>query len=261
VSEYKNFAIRHRQVKYALYLIIEKRPTAGRFSAQDVHWYPENMIFGYKPMPLGEASMLPDILTIQQGRNSYTYALNNPINYLDPDGEIILTALAIVAVVKVVKVVATACVIGFAVGAGADVVSQAVSAEGSLTERFQQIDRAQVLISGASGAVAGGLTAVGVPAPAAFGVAAADGAFNTNYVGEMFSPNDREIARKSGLPMFLTTPLGYLRRYDASSFSSRFSRWLEDQHDISRGASRGTVVARGLPADKNASGFKCRNEC
>ena len=67
----------------------------------------------------------------------YRYASNNPYKYKDPDGRF--------------------GVPGFLIGAGIEIVEQMATGEGSFTERLSSIDKTDVFVAGAVGAVTGGL--------------------------------------------------------------------------------------------------------
>jgi len=72
----------------------------GRFTAQDTHWHPENMIWGDRQAGVSP-SIAPDPLAIGQSSNLYGYTMNDPVNRVDLTGNLIFTLAAItVAVVK-----------------------------------------------------------------------------------------------------------------------------------------------------------------
>ena len=48
-------------------------PSLGRFTQQDTHWTPENMVYGENE------SNVPNIAAIRQSANLYVYCLNNPV--------------------------------------------------------------------------------------------------------------------------------------------------------------------------------------
>jgi len=58
-------------------------PATSRFSAEDTHWHPGNMIFGDKPYNI------PSNFVIRQSANLYSYCINNPIIFIDLTGEIV----------------------------------------------------------------------------------------------------------------------------------------------------------------------------
>jgi RHS repeat-associated protein len=73
-------------------------PSTGRFSSEDTHWNPENMIYGDNPQKIGEKkdalginiyTYKPDINAVRQSANLYVYGLNNPIYYVDPSGDLV----------------------------------------------------------------------------------------------------------------------------------------------------------------------------
>ena len=45
------------------------------------------------------------------------------------------------------------------------------------------------------------------------------GAYSSRYMGDVFSPKDKKLAKKRGMPFYLATPLGILRKYDPSNWS------------------------------------------
>ena len=60
----------------------------GRFTSQDPHWHPGNMIYGDPGIHADyEIVVGPDPFAIRQSRNLYEYTLNNPLNYVDLDGK------------------------------------------------------------------------------------------------------------------------------------------------------------------------------
>ena len=83
-------------------------PRTGRFTQPDPHWNIENMIFGTSPVGMSHGGFRPDIWAIMQSGNLYVGMVNNPIMWVDPSGEFVITAIkaAAVVIVKGVKWVA-----------------------------------------------------------------------------------------------------------------------------------------------------------
>ena len=68
----------------------EYRPELGRFIAQDTHWNVKNMIWGDDVYEAWEiVAPAPDSFAIRQSNNLYEYTLNNPLRFLDFDGQCI----------------------------------------------------------------------------------------------------------------------------------------------------------------------------
>ena len=74
-------------------------PDIGRFTQQDTHWNTANMIYGDNPHKINERedglgltmyTHVPQITAVMQNGNRYVYAINNPMTYVDPSGQIIL---------------------------------------------------------------------------------------------------------------------------------------------------------------------------
>lgn len=74
-------------------------PTTGRFLSEDTHWNPSNIIYGDNPQKINERkdplglnvyTYLPDINAIRQSSSLYVYCGNNPIMYMDSNGEIFM---------------------------------------------------------------------------------------------------------------------------------------------------------------------------
>jgi len=67
--------------------------SVGRFTSQDPHWNHNNMIYGDDP-----DNKSPLIAAITQSTNLYVYCTNNPLIYVDPDGEVFFVATGILGV-------------------------------------------------------------------------------------------------------------------------------------------------------------------
>ena len=70
-------------------------PAIGRFTQQDTHWSPANMIYGDNPrkiyerqdaLGLSTCTYAPEISAIMQSGNLYVYCVGNPLTYCDPSG-------------------------------------------------------------------------------------------------------------------------------------------------------------------------------
>ena len=75
-------------------------PRYGRFSQQDTHWNTGNMLYGDNPVTLN-GRQIPNYSAISQGLNLYTYCADNPVRYLDSDGEFVI-AISSMLVAKVI---------------------------------------------------------------------------------------------------------------------------------------------------------------
>ncbi|MDP3488483.1 MAG: RHS repeat-associated core domain-containing protein [Bacillota bacterium] len=64
--------------------------SVGRFVSPDTHWNHNNMIYGDDP-----DNKSPLIAAITQSTNLYVYCANNPLIYVDPDGEFFFVATGI----------------------------------------------------------------------------------------------------------------------------------------------------------------------
>lgn len=70
-------------------------PTIGRFLAEDTHWNPTNRIYGDNPVEMSSGP-IPDVTAVMQSGNLHAYCANNPVMYVDRDGEIgVLATIAI----------------------------------------------------------------------------------------------------------------------------------------------------------------------
>ncbi|MBQ2941275.1 MAG: RHS repeat-associated core domain-containing protein [Clostridia bacterium] len=76
-------------------------PTISRFTAEDTHWTPDNMIYGDKEYKENEIR-IPDLEAIMQSNGLYNYCINNPIKYVDTSGEDIIITAGIVGVFKLI---------------------------------------------------------------------------------------------------------------------------------------------------------------
>ena len=70
-------------------------PTIGRFTQQDTHWTNANRIYGDNPQKTNERedrlgiqtyAYVPQISAVMQSGNLYVYCMNDPILYVDPNG-------------------------------------------------------------------------------------------------------------------------------------------------------------------------------
>jgi len=115
------------------------KPEIGRFMSQDSHWHPGNMIYGDVHQRFIVLPAIPNLLAIRQSQNLYAYALDNPLIYVDPEGKVVLTTIAIGAGV------------GVAIGGLFNIGSQVVD----------DIDFGQVVNSFQSNGFSGGMSNVG----------------------------------------------------------------------------------------------------
>ena len=74
-------------------------PALGRFTSEDPHWNTGTMVYGDEPMKLNEYTYAPDISAIIQSGNRYVYVINNPVLYVDKDGDIIVLAIVAGAII------------------------------------------------------------------------------------------------------------------------------------------------------------------
>jgi len=66
-----------------------------RFTNEDPHWNPENMVYGDKTHKDGEIPV-PDVNSVVQSGNLYAYCCGNPVYYCDVSGEIAVTTLILI---------------------------------------------------------------------------------------------------------------------------------------------------------------------
>ena len=68
---------------------------------EDTHWNPSNMIYGDNPVKINEREdplglntymLVPNTAAIIQSGNRYVYGINNPITYIDQNGNFVITA-------------------------------------------------------------------------------------------------------------------------------------------------------------------------
>ena len=130
-------------------------PVIGRFTAEDPHWNPSNMIYGDNPVKIDERQDLlglviytyaPDINAIRQSENLYVYGMNNPVMYIDSDGEIAMIATTLIGAAA-----------GAIIGGGIDAATQLMSGKS-----LHQLDRKSMGISAGSGAISGALAGSGI---------------------------------------------------------------------------------------------------
>lgn len=66
-------------------------PVTGRFGSEDTHWNVRNMIYGDEMLQMSKDVCVPNYTAIMQSGSLYVYAINNPMNYVDPHGEAVRT--------------------------------------------------------------------------------------------------------------------------------------------------------------------------
>ena len=131
-------------------------PTTGRFLTEDTHWNPSDMIYGDNPVkwnegkdPLGlnTYTYVPDVYAIRQSGNLYVYGLNNPLMFVDPNGESIILA----------------CIL---IGAAAGAIIGGFTAAQISKSKLGYVDGKWVLGGAVAGGLVGGLAGWGAGAAA-----------------------------------------------------------------------------------------------
>ncbi len=88
-------------------------PSIGRFISEDTHWNVENCIYGDEESK-NDALIIPKNESIMQSKQLYNYAINNPIKYIDSNGEVaIITCVIIGAIVGAVVGATAGAVISY----------------------------------------------------------------------------------------------------------------------------------------------------
>ena len=71
----------------------------GRFTQEDPHWNTGNMIYGDDPAAMSRGLLdleaeyyLPSVLAMRQSGNLYSYCVNSPVFFYDPDGQLAIVA-------------------------------------------------------------------------------------------------------------------------------------------------------------------------
>ena len=88
-------------------------PSIGRFISEDTHWNVANCIYGDEESK-NDALIIPKNESIMQSKQLYNYAINNPIKYIDSNGEVaIITCVIIGAIVGAVVGATAGAVISY----------------------------------------------------------------------------------------------------------------------------------------------------
>ena len=87
------------------------QPLTGRFTTEDTHWNVDNMIYGNNPVKWNERepdekdptglntyTYKPDIHAIMQSGNLYGYCMNNPLMYVDSNGNWVVAVVGGVSI-------------------------------------------------------------------------------------------------------------------------------------------------------------------
>ena len=82
----------------------------GRFTQEDPHWNTGNMVYGDDPASMSRGLLdleaeyyLPSVLAMRQSGNLYLYCANNPVFYVDPNGNFIIVAKLVNSGLSAVK--------------------------------------------------------------------------------------------------------------------------------------------------------------
>ena len=145
------------------------------------------MVYGDEPLKLNEYTYAPDISAIMQSGNRYVYVINNPVLYVDKDGDIIV--LAIVA----------GAIIGGIINAGTNVYGQI--REGV---SFEKLNWASIGVSFAAGAISGGIAGspIGLLGQVGFNafISGAESALQDKVYGRDINWN--QVGRSAGIGGF-----------------------------------------------------------
>ncbi len=91
-------------------------PAIGRFTQMDTHWNVSNMIYGDNPQKINERqdalglktyTYVPQITAILQAGNLYVYGVNNPIKYVDANGNLVSDVFGISLLFAFINGIAT----------------------------------------------------------------------------------------------------------------------------------------------------------
>lgn len=125
----------------------EYNPQVGRFISQDIHWNPDNMIYGDYLLPIEGQVLLPSMLSITSSQNLYTYVMNNPNAYIDLDGEIPVPLIT----------AGIGGLVGGLIGGVGNFAGQMIKNRGDITKT----DLSDLLVSTGAGAASGALAGSG----------------------------------------------------------------------------------------------------
>jgi len=92
----------------------------GRFLTEDTHWNTRNMVYGDNPVEWNKRSAnqndllglniytyKPDVRAVAQSGNLYIYCINNPVTFIDPNGNSITIAVIGGVSISLAQVIAT----------------------------------------------------------------------------------------------------------------------------------------------------------